>query len=73
MNYILQYKFKGYENRHWFDITKEELAQALDESHVDYSHVDKNNKWELVKFIKLILKNPIKKSLVDKIAEQALK
>jgi hypothetical protein len=50
-------EFKKYNNKDWFGISKDECVKILNEAHVDYSHVDKNEKWELVKFIKTVIKD----------------
>lgn len=49
-------ELKKYSNKDWFGISKEKCKEILDAAHIDYSHV-LNEKWELVKFIKSVIKD----------------
>lgn len=47
---------KEYSNKDWFGVTKEKAKEILDAAHIDYSHI-LNEKWELIKFIKSLIKD----------------
>jgi hypothetical protein len=47
---------KKYSNKEWFAVSKEQCVAILTEAHIDFAHV-KNEKWELVKFIKSVIKD----------------
>jgi hypothetical protein len=49
-------ELKKLTNKEWFSVTKEQSIKLLTEANIDFSHVPKT-KWELVKFIKGIIKD----------------
>ena len=49
-------ELKKLTNKEWFSVTKDQSIKLLTEAHIDFSHVPKT-KWELVKFIKGIIKD----------------
>ncbi len=49
-------ELKKLSNKEWFSVTKEQSIKLLTEANIDFSHVPKT-KWELVKFIKGIIKD----------------
>lgn len=49
-------ELKNLTNKEWFKITKEQAISILTEAGIDFSQV-KKEKWELIKFIKKIIKD----------------
>ena len=49
-------ELKKLTNKEWFSVTKDQSIKLLTEANIDFSHVPKT-KWELVKFIKGIIKD----------------
>jgi hypothetical protein len=49
-------ELKKLSNKEWFSVTKEQATKLLTDANIDFSHVQKT-KWELVKFIKGIIKD----------------
>jgi hypothetical protein len=56
VNFDALRELKKYSNKDWFSISKERCKEILDAAHIDYSHVP-SEKWELVKFIKSVIKD----------------
>jgi hypothetical protein len=46
---------KKYNNKQWFSLKKEEIIKFLDDAGVEYNHIS-SDKWELLKFLKKIIK-----------------
>jgi hypothetical protein len=49
-------ELKKLTNKEWFSVTKEQSIKLLTEANIDFAHVPKT-KWDLVKFIKGIIKD----------------
>jgi hypothetical protein len=49
-------ELKKLTNKEWFSVTKDQSIKLLTEANIDFSHVPKT-KWDLVKFIKGIIKD----------------
>ncbi len=49
-------ELKGMAPKEWFNFTKEKCHQILNEAHIEHSQVP-NEKWELIKFIKSVIKD----------------
>jgi hypothetical protein len=48
-------KLKSFDNKQWFALKKEEVIKFLDDAKIEYKHIS-NDKWELLKFLKKIIK-----------------
>jgi hypothetical protein len=49
-------EMKKLSNKEWMSVTKDQSIKLLKEANIDFSHVA-SNRWELVKFIKGIIKD----------------
>lgn len=56
INFDTLKSLKKFSNKDWFKLSKEDCKKILDEAHIDYGHIE-NSKWELVKFIKSLIKD----------------
>lgn len=56
INFDTLKSLKKFTNKDWFKLSKEDCRKILDEAHIDYSHIEPE-KWELVKFIKSLIKD----------------
>jgi hypothetical protein len=48
-------RLKSFDNKQWFALKKEEIIQFLEEANIEYKHIS-SDKWELLKFLKKIIK-----------------
>jgi hypothetical protein len=48
-------KLKSYDNKQWFALKKEDIIKFLEDANIDYKHIS-SDKWELLKFLKTIIK-----------------
>lgn len=48
-------KLKSFDNKQWFALKKEDIIKFLEDANIDYKHIS-SDKWELLKFLKKIIK-----------------
>jgi hypothetical protein len=48
-------KLKNFDNKQWFALKKEDIIKFLEDANIDYQHIS-SDKWELLKFLKKIIK-----------------
>ena len=48
-------KLKSFDSKQWFALKKEDIIKFLEDANIDYKHVS-SDKWELLKFLKKIIK-----------------
>jgi hypothetical protein len=46
---------KSFDNKQWFALKKEDIIKFLEDANIDYKHIS-SDKWELLKFLKKIIK-----------------
>ena len=48
-------RLKTLDNKQWFALKKEDIIKFLEDANIDYKHIS-SDKWELLKFLKKIIK-----------------
>jgi hypothetical protein len=46
---------KSFDNKQWFALKKEDIIKFLEDANIEYQHIS-SDKWELLKFLKKIIK-----------------